>query len=184
LRRCSVKDTTKEKWKNVFYKVGAQNLEPLPYTIHFSTTGMIAKITSLVALIVAIAGFYILLKYQLLFSTHPITIAIQALAIALMIWARITLGWRSFHGSANTTGGNLVTNGPYQYWRHPIYASIIYFIWASVISYPYVLTIVVAITVTMAIVSRALLEEYFLLKAYPEYEAYAKRTKRIIPYVV
>lgn len=145
---------------------------------------MLAKITSLVALIVAIAGLYTLIKYQLLFSWNPFTIAIQVLAVGLMIWSRVTFGWRSFHGTANTTGGALVTHGPYKYWRHPIYASIIYFIWASVIAYPYFLTVAVAITVSIALISRAILEEQFLYKAYPEYEAYAKKTKRVIPFVV
>ena len=145
---------------------------------------MVAKITSLVALVVVIAGFYFLIKHQLLFSWNPITIAIQALAIALMFWSRFTFGYRSFHGAANPTEGHLMITGPYKYWRHPVYASIIYFIWASVIAYPFMLTIAVAITVTMALVSRALLEEYFLFKVYPEYEAYARRTKRFIPFVV
>jgi protein-S-isoprenylcysteine O-methyltransferase Ste14 len=98
---------------------------------------MIPKISSLIALIVAIAGLYILIRNHLLLSWHPLTIAIQVFAVALMIWARITFGIRSFHGTANTTEGKLVTNGPYKYWRHPIYASIIYFIWASVIAYPF-----------------------------------------------
>lgn len=145
---------------------------------------MIPKITSLIALIIAIAGLYILIRNHLLFSWHPLTIAIQVLAVALMIWARITFGARSFHGTANTTEGKLVTTGPYKYWRHPIYASIIYFVWASVIAYPFGLTIAVAVTITIAMLSRAMLEEYFLFKAYPEYEEYAKKTKRIIPFLV
>ena len=144
---------------------------------------MIPKITSLIALIVAIAGLYILIRNQILLSWHPVTIAIQVFAVALMIWARITFGIRSFHGTANTTEGKLVTNGPYKYWRHPIYASIIYFIWGSVIAYPFGLTIAVAVTITIALLSRAMFEEYFLFKAYPEYEAYAKKTKRIVPFV-
>ena len=145
---------------------------------------MVAKITSLVALVVVIAGLYFLIKHQLLFSWNLITIATQMLAVALMLWARFTFGYRSFHGAANPTEGKLMITGPYKYWRHPIYASIIYFIWSSVIAYPFMLTIAVAITVTMALVSRALLEEYFLFKVYPEYEEYARRTKRFIPFVV
>jgi len=145
---------------------------------------MIPKIASLISLIVAITGLYILIRNHLLISWHPVTIAIQVFAIALMIWARITFGARSFHAAANTTEGKLVTHGPYKYWRHPIYASIIYFVWASVIAYPFGLTIAVAVTITIALFSRAMLEEYFLYNAYPEYEEYAKRTKRFIPFVV
>lgn len=144
---------------------------------------MNSKIASILAFGIAVIGLFILIENHFLFSSNPITIAIQVLAAGLMIWSRITFGMRSFHGAANTTEGKLVTNGPYKYWRHPIYASVMYFIWASVIAYPFGLTIAVACGVTVALLTRALLEEKFLYKAYPEYEEYAKRTKRIIPFV-
>ena len=48
-----------------------------------------------------------------------------------MVAARITFGRRSFHAAANPTEGGLVTTGPYAYIRHPIYAAILYFVWAG-----------------------------------------------------
>jgi hypothetical protein len=47
-----------------------------------------------------------------LFSLSPAVIGVQCLA-ALMIWARLTFGLRSFHPAANPTRGGLVTTGPY-----------------------------------------------------------------------
>ena len=35
-----------------------------------------------------------------LFTPNPLVIALQALAFALMVWARITFGLRSFHAAA------------------------------------------------------------------------------------
>jgi protein-S-isoprenylcysteine O-methyltransferase Ste14 len=100
-----------------------------------------------------------------------------------MIWARITFGLRSFHATANTTQGKLVTNGPYRWLRHPIYAALIYFFWASVISYPYMETIAGVILISVGLFVRMILEEKFLRVAYDEYAAYSKRTKRIIPFL-
>jgi hypothetical protein len=41
----------------------------------------------------------------------------------------LTFGARSFHAGANPTDGGVVTAGPYRFFRHPIYAAILYFLW-------------------------------------------------------
>ena len=84
-----------------------------------------------------------------------------------MIWARFTFGLRSFHATANTTKGKLVTTGPYHWLRHPIYASIIYFVWASVISYPFIDTVAAVILITGGLFLRIILEEKSLKLTYP-----------------
>lgn len=53
-------------------------------------------------------------------SGNPAVILFQLAAIALMVWARVTFGRRSFHATANPTEGVLVTTGPYRFIRHPI----------------------------------------------------------------
>ena len=62
-------------------------------------------------------------------------IAVQAAAIVLMVWARLTFGRRSFHAAANPTSGGLVTSGPYRFVRHPIYAAACYFVWAGALDH-------------------------------------------------
>ena len=101
-----------------------------------------------------------------------------------MLWARATFGLRSFHATANTTKGGLVTTGPYRYWRHPIYASIIYFVWAGQVEQPTILSILPALSVTTGLVTRMVLEEQFLVTAYPEYFEYMRRAKRLVPFVL
>jgi protein-S-isoprenylcysteine O-methyltransferase Ste14 len=145
---------------------------------------MYSKIISILALGVAIAGFLLLDINHYLFSSNPAAIAVQVCAGILMAWARITFGLRSFHGAANTTKGKLVTSGPYRWMRNPIYTAIILFIWGCVISYPYMLTVGVAIAVTISMTIRALMEEKFLMVTYPEYSEYAGRTKRFIPFIL
>jgi protein-S-isoprenylcysteine O-methyltransferase Ste14 len=95
----------------------------------------VLKIGSIIAYIIAVVGVLYLFKEQYIISTNPITILIQIGSISLMVWARFTFGFRSFHATANATKGKLVTTGPYHFLRHPIYAALIYFFWASVISY-------------------------------------------------
>lgn len=118
-----------------------------------------------------------------LFAQRPYLIAVQAAAVLLMIWARTTFGLRSFHAAASTSPGGLVTTGPYRYWRHPIYASIIYFVWAGQVRAPGAVPLALAATVTLGLFVRMLLEERFLVQAHPEYRQYAKNAKRLIPFV-
>lgn len=141
------------------------------------------KIISLIALGVALIGILYLLDKNYIFSKNPISIIIQACAAGLMIWSRFTFGLRSFNPTANATKGKLVTNGPYHWLRHPIYASLIYFFIASIISFPLIETIVAVVLIVAGLYMRMILEEKSLLVTYDEYAAYSKQTKRIIPFV-
>jgi protein-S-isoprenylcysteine O-methyltransferase Ste14 len=101
-----------------------------------------------------------------------------------MVWARITFGRRSFHASADTTEGGLVTTGPYRFIRHPIYASILFFLGAAELSRISVINLIIAVIGSIGIVIRIYTEEHFLMLRYPEYAQYAARTKRIIPFIL
>ena len=141
------------------------------------------KYTSVFFLVIVMLCVLFLGQNEAIFSTNYVGIIIQTFSALLMIWARITFGLRSFHGAANTTKGELVTKGPYKWLRHPIYASLIYFFWAGVLSHISVETIAAVIIITAGLIGRFLLEEKFLLVAYPQYVTYAAQTKRIIPFV-
>ena len=109
--------------------------------------------------------------------------AIQVASFALMIWARISFGSRSFHFAANPTQGGLVTSGPYRYLRHPIYAAILFFIWAGALSHLSAIDVVLALTITVSTAVRIFTEEKLVVAMYPEYQEYASHTKRIVPFV-
>jgi len=145
----------------------------------------LSNVLSVVAFLCAVAGLAVLLLLpRHLVATSPILIGIQVAAVMLMLWARMTFGRRSFHAAASTSEGELVTTGPYRFLRHPIYAAIIYFVWAGQVQSPIALSLGAAAVVTAGLVARMLLEERFLRAAYPDYEEYARRTKRVIPFVL
>jgi protein-S-isoprenylcysteine O-methyltransferase Ste14 len=138
---------------------------------------------SLVALAAMVVGISGLFFAGALFAKQPWVIAIQVAMFALMVAARITFGRRSFHAAADPTAGGLVTTGPYAYLRHPIYASIIHFVWAGALdnySWP---VLAWAETVTAGAFIRMHVEEYLLKRKYPEYREYKKRAKKLIPFV-
>jgi protein-S-isoprenylcysteine O-methyltransferase Ste14 len=116
-----------------------------------------------------------------LFSPAPVVIAVQAAAAGLMIWARVTLGRRSFHATAGPTAGRLITIGPYHFIRHPIYTSACLFGWAGALAHPSPSSLTLASLLLAGALVRIAAEERLLLLKYPEYRDYSRRTKRMIP---
>ncbi len=141
---------------------------------------------SLVAVVILVGALLALYQEHSLIAKTTIGLTLQGLAIALMLWARVTFGMRSFHATANPTAGGLVSTGPYRFWRHPIYAAVLLFVWTGVLSQhvmPTVITIALALLATAMSAVRIAAEEHLLRASMPEYAAYAQRTRRLVPFV-
>ena len=141
------------------------------------------RIASLIGFIMMVAAMVLLLTERQLIAESRAGCAAQVAAALLMIWARTTFGRRSFHPAANPTEGELVTDGPYRFLRHPIYAAILLFVFAALIDRRSLITVAAfAITLAGALL-RILAEERLLRARYPEYAGYAQRTKRLAPFI-
>jgi protein-S-isoprenylcysteine O-methyltransferase Ste14 len=143
----------------------------------------VLKVLSLVALLLMAAGLVGLLAMGALLAHTPAGIAAQVAAVLLMIWARLTFGRRSFHASADPTAGGLVTTGPYRFIRHPIYTAACLFGWAGALSNWSVGAACLAALLTVGALVRMLCEERLVVEVYPEYREYARKTRRMVPYV-
>ncbi len=139
---------------------------------------------SVAGLLLAMASMVTLVFRESLLAAGVLAVAVQVVAVLLMIWARLTFGKRSFHATANPTEGGVVTSGPYRFIRHPIYAAVIYFVWAGAVSHASILNLSLALLTTAGLALRMVAEERLVAKRYPEYTAYAAQTRRIIPYIL
>ena len=141
------------------------------------------KVLSVLGLFLMVAALFGLLATHSLFSPSPVVIAVQVAAVALMVWARVTFGRRSFHAAANPTEGGLVTTGPYRFVRHPIYTAVCLFVFAGALAHVSLTAAGLALLVFLGALGRMLPEERLVLQRYPEYAEYAARTKRMLPLV-
>ena len=141
------------------------------------------RILSGIGFLGMVAAILGLIATHSILARNPILIAVQVLAVLLMLWARLTFGLRSFHASANPTAGSLVTSGPYRFLRHPIYGAVLLFIFSAVASNISIPNAGLALLGTLGALIRIFLEESLLRREYPEYAAYSKRVNRLIPFV-
>ena len=145
---------------------------------------MSGLINSAFGLLVAIAAIITLGLTGNLFSASPFVIAAQVLAVGLSVWARRSFPDGTFRVTAAPGGESIITRGPYRMIRHPMYAAVLIFIWAAVLSHRSLLTVLIGIVVTSVIVARVIAEEKLLRAHYPDYREYTKSTRALIPYIV
>jgi protein-S-isoprenylcysteine O-methyltransferase Ste14 len=136
---------------------------------------------SLAAFVVMLLGVFGLIATRHLFGRAVAALLVQALAVALFVWARLTLGLRSFHLGAEPTPGGLVKTGPYRFVRHPIYASLCVFAWAGALDEASPSSVLLALALSAGAVVRARCEERLIIERYPAYRDYAASTAAMIP---
>lgn len=78
----------------------------------------------------------------------------------------------------------LTTGGPYRLVRHPLYCAEITAAVAVVLPAPKVIPVCAVLLLVMLQLVRTRYEERLLRQVFPEYAAYARRTRRLIPFIL
>jgi protein-S-isoprenylcysteine O-methyltransferase Ste14 len=81
-------------------------------------------------------------------------------------------------------GGKLVTHGPYHYIRHPMYSSLLLFAAVCAIVIDGWWAWFNWLALLLVLVFKSAIEEHYLLKHFPLYESYCKRSKRFVPWLI
>jgi protein-S-isoprenylcysteine O-methyltransferase Ste14 len=139
----------------------------------------VVRALSALSLAAMVAGVIGLAVYEALIASHW---ALRLLQAALMAWMIAAFTWSRRRGVPTTIPG-LITSGPFAYLRHPIYAALIHFVWAGAMDHFSWPVLGWAETVTAGAFTRMHVEDHVLLETYPDYRAYKKRVKKLIPFV-
>ncbi len=130
-------------------------------------------------------AFIIALLLTTSISFHPFAITINTAAAIIGLWALQTMHWGHFNIIPDPMPEiELVTTGPYQFIRHPMYFSIILFFLPLVLLNFSLLSVGLYINLTFVLLIKLHYEEYLLSQVVADYPEYQKRTKKLIPFIL
>lgn len=108
------------------------------------------------------------------------------IGISIRLWSFWTLGRFFTFRVSIQSGHRLITSGPYRFVRHPSYSGFLLALIGVVLPRQNGLSLIVFTSIIGAVIAyRIWVEEQQLTSALgDEYRAYARRTKRLVPFVV
>lgn len=120
-----------------------------------------------------------------LMALYPLGVALFAAGLALRWWSILHLGRLFTVDVAIHEDHALIESGPYRLLRHPAYAgALLAFLGFGICLGNWVALLAVTVPITWAFMRRIVIEEQALNGALGEsYAAYARRTKRLVPYL-
>lgn len=111
------------------------------------------------------------------------TLPLQLLAIVVGLWALKTMHIGNFNIVPDPREKiNLVTTGPYQYIRHPMYLSILLFFFPWVMLHVSIISLLTLGLLILTLLFKLNYEESLLAERLPDYSLYQSKTKKLIPF--
>lgn len=104
--------------------------------------------------------------------------------LCVAVWARATLGGNWSASVALKEDHELIQRGPYRAVRHPIYSGLLLMILGTAILIGQVGAFVVLAFCACGLWVKLRREEALLAKHFPQYSAYVRRTKALVPFVL
>ena len=109
--------------------------------------------------------------------------AISAIGITLGLWAIITMGRFTSISPRLKDNAPLRIEGPYRLVRHPMYLGLLIFCGAYLVDNFNAFPIALWLALFFVLACKIYYEEQILQDRFPGYASYAKKTKRILPFV-
>jgi protein-S-isoprenylcysteine O-methyltransferase Ste14 len=157
------------------------------FAIYMVRGRAVARNHNPVAVLAALLGTFVLYSLWLMPAPRTDNIYVLAMSDILlsfgMTLALYSLTYLRHRFSIVPEARGLVTSGPYQLVRHPIYLGEIIAAFGLILPSFLTLHLVVFLVFVSTQIRRTYYEEEVLGQAFPDYPEYARRTHRLIPYV-
>lgn len=104
--------------------------------------------------------------------------------VALGVWAIATMRLRHLRATPEpAAGARLIVHGPYRWMRHPMYIATLVVATGWLIGCATWPRGLLALLLLVVLVVKLRFEERLLARHFPDYPAYAARTRRLVPWV-
>lgn len=111
-------------------------------------------------------------------------LALELAGIALGVWAVWSMGVFNFNITPDVKrGSRLVTTGPYELIRHPMYTALLLITLPLIVNYFSFFRLLIWVVLLIALIFKLQYEEILLMKFYKDYSEYMKKSYRIIPFL-
>jgi len=129
-------------------------------------------------------GIFLIAILTHFWSLSVIAIAIAILGFALGGYSILVMKLGNFHVLPRPVSrSELVSRGPYKYIRHPMYTSVLVVAAALIAGDFSLIKLGIGILLTFCLILKLEYEENLFVQRFPEYDAYRKITKRVIPFL-
>ena len=109
---------------------------------------------------------------------------LESAGIAVVVWGVWAMGLRQLRVTPVVSdSAQLVTRGPYRWIRHPMYTGVLLATLALVVDDWTGPRFIVWCALVFILLAKLTYEERLLRQRFPEYAAYCRGTKRLIPYL-
>ncbi len=116
-------------------------------------------------------------------ALQGVGMALFLIGLGLAVWARVHLGRNWGAPMSEKVDAELVTTGPYQYIRNPIYSGILLAAIGTAVAVSWYWLVAVALMCAYFVYS-ATVEEHTMERLFPDaYPAYKRSTKKLIPFI-
>lgn len=120
---------------------------------------------------------------ELMPIVHYIGVTLILIGALLFTFILISFGQFMTPNPVPRDNSSLKTTGIYGLIRHPMYFTVLVLLLGVILYFQAFYTLVLLLTAFVFLVYKITKEEEYLIKKFPEYTEYRRRTKRIIPFL-
>lgn len=134
--------------------------------------------------VIQFAGIAFFVVTGNIFPQHIIVLIFQLISLLLGVWAILAMKLHTVTALPSVRqSAQLCTSGPYRVIRHPMYTAVLLLLLAFLLNDYSPIRLMVLLIVFVDLIVKMNVEEKILVAHYGGYQAYRKKTKRIVPFV-